>query len=83
MEEKTVNETPVEATDNNDDMVAATTDTEETISFKLEERPAPERGWTKKQKRSVIIIAVVITVIAAVAVFFLQSIDFNYFSLFG
>ena len=30
-----------------------------------------------------IIIAVVITVIAAVAVFFLQSIDFNYFSLFG
>ncbi|MCH5325113.1 MAG: hypothetical protein J1E39_07850 [Eubacterium sp.] len=68
--------------DNNDDMVAESAGNEEHISFKVSEAPAPERKWTKNDKRTVWIIAVIITIIGVVALFFLNGIDFNNFSLF-
>ncbi len=70
------------AEDNNDDMTVGRQEGER-ISFKVNESPAPERKWTKKDKRAVWIIAVAITVIAVVAIFFIQSIDYNNFRLFG
>ncbi len=74
--EKTI----AEETDSNDDMVASTEQINSTVSFKVSESAAPDRGWTKGQKRSVWIIAAVITLLAAVIYFFVGTL--NIFGIF-
>lgn len=67
--------------DNNDDMLANEEESQ-TVSFKVSESAAPQRGWTKKEKYAVWIIATVITVLAVIVLFFLKIIDFSHFTLF-
>ena len=67
--------------DNNDDMLA-TEEESQTVSFKVSESAAPQRGWTKKEKYAVWIIATALTVVTVIVLFFLKIIDFSHFTLF-
>ncbi len=69
-----------ESLDNNDDMIATDNRIDDTVSFKVSESSAPQRGWTKQQKRSVWIIAAVITLLSAVIYFIVGSL--NIFGIF-
>ena len=64
--------------DNNDDMLITPETADDTVSFEPEQPPAPVHGWTKKQMRSVWVIAVVITVL-----FVLFSFLFRYVDIWG
>jgi len=59
-------------TDSNNDMVAAPEQLDKTISFKVSESAAPERGWTQKQIKEVWIIAVILTVLFIIGTFTLD-----------
>ena len=72
--------TSTDEIDNNDEMVAKKEDIDSTLSFKVSESAAPERGWTKKQIRSVWIIGVIAAILIAVGSFFLH--DVNIFGIF-
>lgn len=68
----------------NDDMIAQNAvKSKETISFSVSDEASPQHIWTKKQKRSVWIAAVV-TVVLFIAISFLLSLaGIDVFSLLG
>ncbi len=61
--------------DNNEDMLITPETADDTVSFEPEQPPAPVHGWTKKQMRSVWIIAVVVTVLFVLFSFLFQYVD--------
>ncbi|MBP3921861.1 MAG: hypothetical protein J6D27_02730 [Ruminiclostridium sp.] len=71
----------VDEIDNNDDMIAKEENIDNTVSFKVNESAAPQRGWTKKQIRSVWIIGVIAAILIAVCSFLLR--DVNIFGIFS
>ena len=71
----------IDEIDNNDDMIADEKDIDKSVSFKVSESVAPERGWSKKQIRSVWIIGIIATILIAVCSFFLK--DVNIFGIFA
>lgn len=77
------NDTEIAEADNNDDMVNVDTFAQDNgeISFKVQEPPAPQHMWTKKDKRAVWIVAAVVTVLAIIFSFLFGSI--NIFDLFA
>lgn len=70
-----------EELDNNDDMIKNEEAVDGTISFKVSNDAAPKRGWTKEQKRSVWILAAVITI--AVTIFSFIFKDMNILGIFA
>ena len=71
----------LDETDNNDDMIAEEKDIDNSVSFKVNNSPTPERGWTKKQIRNVWIIGVVAAILIAICSFLLG--DLNIFGIFA
>lgn len=68
----------------NDDMIAQhTVKSEETISFSVSDEASPQHIWTKKQKRSVWIAAVVAVVLFIAVSFLLSLAGIDVFSLLG
>ena len=67
----------------NDDMIAQhAVKSDETISFSVSDEARPQHTWTKKQKRTVWIAAVVAVVFIAVS-FLLSLAGIDMFSLLG
>ena len=71
----------IDEIDNNDDMIANEKDIDKSVSFKVSESSVPERGWTKKQMRSVWIIGIIVTILVVICSFFLK--DMNIFGIFA
>lgn len=71
----------VDEIDNNDDMIAKEENIDNTVSFKVNESAAPQRGWTKKQIHSVWIIGVIAAILIVVCSFLLR--DVNIFGIFS
>ncbi len=67
----------------NDDMIADTATSDETISFKPGEEARPQHTWTKKQKRAVWIAAVIAVILFLVIGFLLSLAGIDVFSLLG
>lgn len=68
----------------NDDMIAnVAADDNETISFKADETARPQHTWTKKQKRTVWIAAVIAVVLFIVISFLLSLAGIDVMNLLG
>ncbi len=67
----------------NDDMIANTATSDETISFTPDESGRPQHTWTKKQKRAVWIAAVIAVLLFLVISFLLSLAGIDVFSLLG
>lgn len=68
----------------NDDMIAQhAVKSDETISFSVSDEARPQHTWTKKQKRSVWIAAVVAVVLFIGISFLLSLVGIDVFSLLG
>ena len=68
----------------NDDMIAKdAVKSDETISFSVSDEARPQHTWTKKQKRSVWIAAVVAVVLFIGISFLLSLVGIDVFSLLG
>lgn len=84
-EEKVLMNTEDNENHENDDMVADVlqADGESTISFKVDESARPQHTWTKKQKRTVWIAAVVAVVLFIVISFLLSLAGIDVMNLLG
>lgn len=68
----------------NDDMIAQdNVKSDETISFSVSDEASPQHIWTKKQKRSVWIAAVVAVLLFIAVSFLLSLVGIDVFSLLG
>lgn len=68
----------------NDDMIAQhAVKSDETISFSVSDETRPQHTWTKKQKRTVWIAAVVAVVLFIAVSFLLSLVGIDVFNLFG
>lgn len=72
--------------DDNSDMIADDTEENqdnETVSFKVSQSATPKRGWSKKDKRAVWIIAVVVTLLLIAVNILLTFFDLPQFAIFS
>ena len=83
-EEKVLTNTEDGENHENDDMIAHDAiKSDETISFSVGDEASPQHTWTKKQKRTVWIAAVVAVVLFIAISFLLSLVGIDMFSLLG
>lgn len=83
-EEKVLSNAEDNENHENDDMIAQhTVKSDETISFSVSDETRPQHTWTKKQKRTVWITAVVAVVLFITVSFLLSLVGIDVFSLLG